>query len=101
VLLGSLVAVLAVSGVYAAETLSTGVAFALPMLLGVLTLWALVRRGEIGVAVAMVALSALADLLQLLATPITHAVMHAALTCVVAVGLTWWALRYGRSLGRD
>jgi hypothetical protein len=37
----------------------------------------------------------------LLATPITHAVMHAALTCVVAVGLTWWALRYGRSLGRD
>ena len=62
---------------------------------------ALVRRGEVGVAVAMVALSALANLPRLLATPITHAVMHAALTCVVAVGLTWWALRYGRSLGRD
>jgi hypothetical protein len=49
----------------------------------------------------MVALSAFANLPRLLATPITHAVMHAALTCVVAVGLTWWALRYGRSLGRD
>jgi hypothetical protein len=49
----------------------------------------------------MVALSAFADLPRLLATPITHAVMHAALTCVVAVGLTCWALRYGRSLGRD
>ena len=101
VLLGSLVAILAVSGVYAAETLSTGVAFALPMLLGVLTLWALVRRGEIGVAVAMVALSALANLPQLLATPINNAATHAALACVVTVGLTWWALRYGRSLGRD
>jgi hypothetical protein len=101
VLLGSLIAVVAVSSVLAAETLATGVAFAVAALMSVLMLWALVRRGEVGVAVAMVALSAFADLPRLLATPITHAVMHAALTCVVAVGLTCWALRYGRSLGRD
>jgi hypothetical protein len=100
VLLASLVTVLAVSSVLAAETLATGVAFSVAPLMSVLMLWALVRRGEVGVAVAMVALEALANLPELLATPITNAAMHAALTCAVAVGLTWWALRYGRSLGR-
>lgn len=99
-LLGSLVAVLTVSGVLAAETLSAAAALAVPMLLNVLMLWALVRRGEIGVAVAMVALSAIASLPQLLAAPIANAATQAALTCALAVGLTWWALRYGRSLGR-
>ncbi len=100
VLLGSLVAVLTASGVFAAETLSAGVAFAVPMLLDVLMLWALVRRGEIGVALAMMALSAIATLPQLLAAPIANAATHAALTCALALVLTWWALRYGRSLGR-
>ena len=100
VLLASLVTVLAVSSVLAAETLATGVTFSVVALMSVLMLWALVRRGEVGVAVAMVALEALANLPELLATPITNAAMHAALTCAVAVGLTWWALRYGRSLGR-
>ena len=100
VLLASLVAVLAVSSVLAAEILATGIAFAAVALMSVLILWVLVRRGEVGVAVAMVALSALANLPMLLTTPITNAALHAALACVVTVGMTWWALRYGRSLGR-
>lgn len=101
VLLGSMVALLALSGTFAAETLATGVALVVPGLLGVLTLWALVRRGEIGVAIASIALSPITILPQLLAAPIANAAVHATLACMVAIGLTWWALRYGRSLGRD
>jgi hypothetical protein len=101
VLLGSLVVVLAVSSVLAAETLAAGVALVMVALMSVLMLWALVRRGEVGVAVAMVALAALGNLPQLLAMPINNVATHAAMACVVAVGLTWWALRCGRSLGRD
>ncbi len=101
VLLASLVAVLALSSAFAAESLATGLTLAVSGLLGAATLWALVRRGEVGVAIASIALSPIAALPQLLAAPIANAGIHAALACAVIVGLSWWALRYGRSLGQD
>jgi hypothetical protein len=64
----------------------------------VLALWALVRRGAVGVAIALAALSPIVDLPQLLAAPIANAGTQAALACALTVGLSWWALRYGRSL---
>lgn len=98
VLLGSLVAVLALSASLAAETLASGVAQSLPMLLGALMPWALLRRGEVGVAIALFALTPLPRMLTM---PIANAGTHAALACVMAVGLAWWALRQGRSLSAE
>ncbi len=97
--LGALVAIVTVGAILAAETLAAGISQSLPVLLGILVLWALLRRGETGVALATVALTPLANLPQLLATPIANADTHAALACATALVLTWWALRYGRSLG--
>ncbi|MEI8327450.1 MAG: hypothetical protein WCH44_19205, partial [Betaproteobacteria bacterium] len=99
--LGALVVLLAVASALASETYGGGlVAVATPLLLG-LTLWALARRGEVGVAISLLALSPLANLAQMLAAPVANAASMAAVSGVVAVVLTWWALRYGRSLGRE
>ncbi len=57
------------------------------------------RRGEIDVAIAFSALSALAEIPKLMAAPINNAATLAFISCVVTLALTWWTLRYGRSLG--
>jgi hypothetical protein len=100
-LLGALVALVALSSTVAAETLGTGLAMVLPVLLSVLTTWVLVRRGEVGVAIAFQALSVFAELPKNMASPTPSAASLAAVSCAVTLALTWWALRYGRSLGRD
>jgi hypothetical protein len=101
VLIGSLAAVLLVSGAFASESPSTGSTQFITALLVGLTAWALAQRGEVGVLMAMLAMAPIIDLPRLLAMPIANSGTHAALTCVLAVGLSWWTLRYGRSLGRD
>lgn len=70
-------------------------------MLAVLVVWALVRRGGAGVALAMLILLSVVQLPQALAMPIASAVTHAALACAVAVTMAWWVLRRGRSLGMD
>lgn len=95
--LASLVVVFGLSAALAAETLVSGVAQGLPVLLSALILWALVRRGELWVAFSMFALSPLATLPSLPSMPIANAGTHAALSCAIAVGASWLALRYGRS----
>jgi hypothetical protein len=96
VALGTVVAVFALSVTLADETLASGVAKGLPLVLGALTLWALLQRGKVGVALALLALIPLTNLPRLLSLPIVDAGTHAALTCVVTLGLSWLALRYGR-----
>jgi hypothetical protein len=97
--LGSLVALVALSSTFAAETLGTGLAMVLPILLSVLTTWVLVRRGEIGVAIAFQTLSLFGELPKNMAAPTANAGNLAVVSCVVTLALAWWALRYGRSLG--
>ncbi len=97
--LGALIALLAIGSALAAETYTTGAVNVTAAGLFPLTLWALARRGEVGVAISMLALSPLTNLPQLLGTPIANAAVHAVLSCAVALILTWWALRFGRSLG--
>jgi xanthine/uracil permease len=100
-LLWILLAVLVLSAILAAETMASGVAQSLPMLLGGLMLWALLRRGEVGVTFALLALIPLTNLPQLLSLPIADAGTHATVACVVTLALTWWALRYGRGGSMD
>ena len=97
--LGSLAVLVALSSTFAAETLGSGLAFALPVLMAVLTVWVLVRRGEIGVAIAFQTLSLFAELPKNMAAPTPNAASLAVVSCTVTLALTWWALRYGRSLG--
>ena len=99
IVFGAICVALLVCATGAAETLGGGLALTVPALLGALTLGFLVRRGELGLAVALIALSPLAFLPKLLNMPIANAATHAALNCVVTLAMSWWALRYGRSLG--
>ncbi len=99
VVLGSLALLAALSSLLAGETLGSSLAFVLPVLFSVLAMWVLVRRGEIDVAIAFSALSALAEIPKLMAAPINNAATLAFISCVVTLALTWWTLRYGRSLG--
>ncbi len=97
--LGALVALAALSSAFAAETLGMGFATVLPVLLSVLTTWLLVRRGAVGVAIAFQTLSVFAELPKNMASPTPSANSLAIVSCVVALALTWWALRFSRSLG--
>ncbi len=100
-LLGALAAVLTVSFVLASETCADTILMLTVMLLTTLTLWTLARRGELGVLIAFFGMSVVVKQTQTLAMPIASASMHAAVASTVAIGLTWWALRYGTSLGRE
>jgi hypothetical protein len=100
VLVGALAVVVALCSAFAAETLATGVAHTLPVLLSLLLLWTLLRRGEVGIAIAFQALTIIAELPKILAMPVANASAMAAVTGVVVIALSWWVLRWGRSLGR-
>lgn len=98
-LLWILCAAIALCSALAAENMAEAATRGLPMVLAALALWALVRRGEAGVAIAMWSWLGVADLRQSLGMAFVGAATHAALACAVTLALTWWALRHGRSLG--
>ena len=101
VLFASLAVMLALGLAFVTDTLAGGGVMVVLVLLNVLTQWALLRRGEVGVMVAMFTLSPFVNLPQLLGAPIANAGTLAAVSCAVTLALTWWVLRYGRSLGGE